>query len=317
MGAIVPMTFLADKSAAGIRKSLLHKDSLNELIIYPEKSKIFENVTQACSIFVVNFAKVHSEIIVSKMKSISELDSQIVIPTSIIKLTSPLLCPIPLVDRKEISLLEKLSSFPKLGEIEGISNKRGELDLTIDKQFLNGQDKCLLKGISIDQYRTKEIFNVNFKSFVKAKEHSSRTNDIYLMRIAGQQISNLGSNNRLKFSLVLPEFILGNSLNYLTVDKTCFNNSFNIYTLLGLMNSKILNWRFKLTSSNNHVNNYEIDDLPIPIDAPKKKVEQLNKLVESLISSNSKNQIDEALLEKINLAVLTCYNISTDDWFIN
>ena len=30
-----------------------------------------------------------------------------------------------------------------------------------------------------------------------------------------------------------------------------------------LLNSSLLNWRFKVTSSNNHINNYEIDDLPV------------------------------------------------------
>ena len=35
--------------------------------------------------------------------------------------------------------------------------------------------------------------------------------------------------------------------------------------LLGILNSTLLDWRFKITSTNNHVNNYEIDELPIPI----------------------------------------------------
>ena len=30
-----------------------------------------------------------------------------------------------------------------------------------------------------------------------------------------------------------------------------------------LLNSALLNWRFKVTSTNNHINNYELDELPI------------------------------------------------------
>lgn len=30
-----------------------------------------------------------------------------------------------------------------------------------------------------------------------------------------------------------------------------------------ILNSDLLNWRFKITSSNNHINNYELDELPI------------------------------------------------------
>ena len=191
---------MADKSASGIRKFLIENNALSELIIYPEKAKIFENVTQACSIFIANFNNKKSEIAVSRMKTSSELDSKIRVPISIIKSISPSLFPIPLVDKREISLLQKLSAFPKICEINGISNRRGELDLTLDKQFLNGKDKLLLKGISIDQYNIKEIFEVDFDSFTKSKANSSRIKDVYQARIAGQQISNIDSPIRLKFS---------------------------------------------------------------------------------------------------------------------
>jgi adenine-specific DNA-methyltransferase len=35
------------------------------------------------------------------------------------------------------------------------------------------------------------------------------------------------------------------------------------HTLYYIFNSELLNWRFKITSSNNHINNYELGDLPI------------------------------------------------------
>ena len=42
----------------------------------------------------------------------------------------------------------------------------------------------------------------------------------------------------------------------------------DLYAILGLFNTSIINWFFKLTSSNNHVNNYEIDCFPVPIESP-------------------------------------------------
>ena len=30
-----------------------------------------------------------------------------------------------------------------------------------------------------------------------------------------------------------------------------------------VLNSALLNWRFKVTSTNNHINNYELDELPM------------------------------------------------------
>ncbi len=33
---------------------------------------------------------------------------------------------------------------------------------------------------------------------------------------------------------------------------------------MGILNSKLLNWLFRITSTNNHVNIYELENLPIP-----------------------------------------------------
>ena len=40
--------------------------------------------------------------------------------------------------------------------------------------------------------------------------------------------------------------------------------NYNLFTTLALLNSKIVDWRFGLTSTTNHVNSYELDVIPIP-----------------------------------------------------
>ena len=60
------------------------------------------------------------------------------------------------------------------------------------------------------------------------------------------------------------------------------------------MNCSVMNWFFKLKSSNNHVNNYEINEFPVPI-KPKKKIEKISKLVKFTIENN-----DSSDLEKID-----------------
>ena len=58
--------------------------------------------------------------------------------------------------------------------------------------------------------------------------------------------------------------MLGNSCNYITVKPPL-----EIDWILTQLNSCLLNWRFKITSTNNHVNNYEIAQLPIILKKPK------------------------------------------------
>lgn len=318
IGAIVPMTLLADKSAANIRKFFLDKQALCELYVYPESAKLFESVTQACSIFIANLTGNNDPISIKSMNSINSVDFETSISHNIIKSASPSYLPIPCVRQSEVGLIEKLHKFPRIKDIKEISNRRGELDLTLDKKYLSGNDRYLLKGISIGLFRLKEIFRLDVEGFTKAKSGTSRVNDIYKTRIAGQQISNLSSNQRLKFVLVPKNYILGNSLNYFTVDdKLSDNNSFNIYTLLGFLNSEILNWRFKLTSSNNHVNNYELDDLPIPINAPQDKILRLNEIVLRLSDQSQDSELNLELIDEMNDVVLDCYNLSNKDYYKN
>ena len=94
---------------------------------------------------------------------------------------------------------------------------------------------------------------------------------------------------RVTFALVEENYVLGNSCNFISV----MDNDYNIdlYAILGLFNTSIINWLFKLTSSNNHVNNYEIDCFPVPIGSP--YLNKISNLVKKYLSNK-----DSSLLEK-------------------
>ena len=64
-----------------------------------------------------------------------------------------------------------------------------------------------------------------------------------------------------------------------------------------------------MTSSNNHVNNYELDDLPIPIDAPRSKIESLNQVVLKICENNLSDIDKAALLSKMNIIVYDCFDL--------
>ena len=73
-----------------------------------------------------------------------------------------------------------------------------------------------------------------------------------------QQISNVDMQKRLKFVFCEKTDILGTP-NYIISTR----QSEDLKKLFFILNSELLNWRFKITSSNNHINNYELDELPI------------------------------------------------------
>lgn len=52
-----------------------------------------------------------------------------------------------------------------------------------------------------------------------------------------------------------------------------------------------MNWRFKITSSNNHINNYELDELPI-VDLDSFEISDFSK---------NENEINEAICKLYDL----------------
>lgn len=74
-----------------------------------------------------------------------------------------------------------------------------------------------------------------------------------------QGITGVNEKWRLKMTMAQPPYFCANSVNYLIPDMT---DDFD-YFILGILNSKLLNWYFAKLSTNSNVNGYEIDGLPI------------------------------------------------------
>ena len=171
---------------------------------------------------------------------------------------------IPLIDEVGWSILSKLSSHKKIKDYTFIRNKRGELDLTQYKDcILKGEktDYRLVRGnmIKEDGLVDKNDEFVSIDDFVNRKSKDFIENDLNKSRLICQQISNVDLRKRLKFTFSEPRDILANSCNYINSLRS-FDDLKKLHFLL---NSELLNWRFKVTSSNNHINNYELDELPI------------------------------------------------------
>ena len=280
LGIICPATLFGDASASYLRKELLEKNQLVFLEYFPERSKLFEQVAQATTIFVLN--KNQSTTII---KSKNNLDNSTTdLDFKLISKIFPSL-EIPFISKEEWSILQKLIKFNKISQISEIRNRRGELDLSILKSCITKKNTgyFLIRGIDIreDKIYKKNEF-VNIQKFLKVKSHEYQNNDFEKIRIAGQQISNIDADKRLKFAITESNFILGNSCNYITLDE-----SLDIHWILAQLNSYLLNWRFKITSSNNHINNYEIGDLPIIEKIPKKFNSNLNEIQKNILICNS------------------------------
>lgn len=257
IGVICPSTLFGDASSTKLRKFILNKNKLRELEFFPESAKLFDNVSQATAIFFVSKASETKEV------KIKINENEFNVPFDLIKRTFPENLEIPQMDEIGWGILKKLSNFKKLKEFKNLRNRRGEFDLLQFKDLITKKTTNfhLIRGNmincrQIDYDKNNEFVKID--EFIKAKSAEFIKNDFRKIRLVCQQISNIDIAKRLNFVFCKETDVLGNSCNYISA--VC---EMELKKLQILLNSYLLNWRFKITSTNNHVNNYELDDLPL------------------------------------------------------
>ena len=254
MGIICPSTLFADVSASKLRKHLLLKNTILTIKSFSEAAQLFENVTQASNIFYMRKGGKTDKIEIAV--GVERFEVEI----SLIKQLFGNNMEIPLISKQGWNVLKKLSFCQPLRSYHNIRNRRGELDLTLSKQYITKEitPYRLVRGnmIGADGIKGGSQEFVQ-EDFLKTRSNDYITKDFNKRRLICQQISNGGQGRRLKFVFCGASDILGNSCNYISSDYS------TLQKLYLLLNSSLLNWRFKVTSSNNHINNYELDELPL------------------------------------------------------
>jgi len=255
IGIICPSTLFADLSSKKLRKYIILNNKLREIKYFPESTKIFDNITQSTVIFYLKKEGKTNNV------NITVNSESFKITTGLIEKVFGQNYEIPYIDKIGWSILNKISNFNKIKEIKYIRNKRGELDLTLFKKYITKENTGwrLVRGkmISKDTIVEKNGEYILINDFLKRKSKEYLKNDFKKERLICQQISNNGIKKRLQFVKCKKNDIIANSCNYLTVLEG------NLDQIKDILNSYLLNWRFKITSSNNHINNYEIAELPL------------------------------------------------------
>lgn len=257
IGIICPASLFGDISSTKLRKHILNSNKLSFIRYYPESARLFENVSQSTVIFNMQKNGKTDKIRIEVNQNKFDVDFKI------IQKIFPDSYEVPLIDATGWRILKKISEQKKLKEISFLRNRRGELDLSLNKSFITDHDTGwrLVRGNMIND---KGIINKNgeyveINGFLDKKSDDYKKNDFNKKRIICQQVSNIDMHKRLKFVFAEKTDILGNSCNYITSTR----KKEDLSKLYFLLNSELLNWRFKITSTNNHINNYELAELPI------------------------------------------------------
>lgn len=298
---LVPNTILSDKTCEKLRTYILKNHKIVSLNIIQENNS-FINAQQAlCTMLIHKSEKTESIKINTDFSSKKGTYTNININQILNESTGNAIFAI---NEKEYELLNKLQQFPKIGELDFIVNMRGEFDLTINKRYIEEKGNIkLVRGRNIGYYcfDENEITEHVNDEFLKK---CSKKIFVEKERIVCQQISNIHKERRLNYAIIPKQYILGNSCNFIYVNENKYN--IDLYYMIGLLNSNIMNWYFKLTSSNNHINNYEIDTFPVPIHFERKL--EISELVKQYLREKK-----EELLKKIDDIVYESFEIENSE----
>ena len=267
-------SFLGDKTCTKLRKFVFDKNKLLSLVSFPERDDVKKRVFKSAkmSVCIASITKktvkdYNFEFEVWKDKNkkdgfVTTFDKRFI--------QKDIYYRIPSLEKEGLNIYFKIVNNPKVMQMQNICNVfQGEVNMTVHKKFFsekksNSHASTILKGANIQSYyvtnetsQGKKEF-LDSKSFLKENE-SNRSNSFQFDRITMQGITGVNEKYRIKSCLVKKNNFLAHSTNFIQKTSSEFTNN----EIIAYLNSNLLNWFFKVFSTNSNVNTYEVNILPI------------------------------------------------------
>ena len=318
MCVICQNSLLADRQATNLRKFILEQNQFISIDSYPErdskKKRVFESVKMSVCIPIVRKRKGNGYFKVyiwddknktTGLKTRYNLDE--------IKSMDVLEYAIPRLKSEFIPIVIKMINHREIG----LKCYEGELNMTFHKKYFTTDivNPKILKGAAIQRYyftlhmSQGEIEYLDEKKYMTEFGKSDKSKHHNHIRIAMQGMTGANDKNRIVMSIVPQGYYLANSCNYIFAP-----DNIDIYALLGLLNSKLINWFFRCFSTNSNVNGYEIDNLPIP-DISEDIQTKLRDLVLTIMKKKNSNIYSDTQNEesRIDDIVYQLYNLENEE----
>jgi Alw26I/Eco31I/Esp3I family type II restriction m6 adenine DNA methyltransferase len=295
---INPNTYLTSSDSYETRKYLLENTELIDIVEYPERIKIFTEVTQAVTTLVLRNFETGKKTFRLK----TEKQGDIIVDQTMIHNNGKFTF-IPV--NSVVSSIRKANLT--IGSVyEGF---QGEVNVSTKKDFFVNEPKegflPLLRGNMLSSGYISPILYAEYCDIDAIKrDHYKRK------RVAIQEVSNQYQIRRLKATIVDEDILLGHTTNYFLETKP----DYSLYFLCGLLNSKVLNYYFKYFNTTNHLPIGELLDIPIP-EYNKEPFEALSSLVSQILAIKEKDpQADTGALEKeIDQLVYKLYELTDEE----
>ena len=282
-GMIVPLSLLADVSTRGTRRYMLGRLAALEADCFPQKDNAARRVFRG--------AKLSTAVIVGRKAATVPADQPMRVRTypwdsyddaplrscEVVRGDLAALGPdrlaVPMVDDEMMRLCVRLhrhARVRRLGDIAEFELRRGEVNQTTYKRFIAADPQLarLLRGAEVAAYRLQAA-SQGERAWLDAAGCLAElvqggTRDEWRglaegRRIATQRISGVDDARRLIAAIVEPTCYFADSTNSIA------SRGGSLEYLVALLNSRLWQWRFRLTSTNNNVQTGELAALPFRV----------------------------------------------------
>ena len=271
---ITQNSILAEDSALGNRKLFFAQTDILSIDSFPERDnknlRVFEsakmsvcicilrrnNHPNTCNIIPINVW--HSRYMQDKHElNITVEEIMEMYPEDII---------IPISSNEKFSILKEIKKKSQYH----INASAGEIDMTKYKSIFNtiGLGTRVITGAQIQRYYITSTPSQGDVIYIddscKPQLSSKRKTEILQPRIVLQRITGVDSKVRIIATLINGNMYCANSTNYIANDE-----NLNIKYLLGVLNSSLVNFFIKQTSTNTNITAKVLNSIPIAIPSAK------------------------------------------------
>ena len=310
-GFIVPMALLGDDIASDLRRGMVAAGEFEGVDAFPQKDvpskRVFEDAKLSTAVF--SFVKQRPEVEPRKFRSRVHSERDIDPTSPFLELTT---AEIPLYDPDNFTVVSCSQAdwdlavrIMKMGRMkrlrEYVDFFQGEVNETNEKKkgtlVQSDSGKLVIRGASICLYTSRiasqgdDLF-LDVEAFLKDKGADTKAFHHRHRRVGWQESSPQNNFRRIIAALIPAGEFFNHTVNYLTE----FHAKVPLSFVVGLLNSTLADWYFRLGSTNAHVSHYQLYNLPCPIFREKATTEELamGKLVAKRLNADEPHR---ALLE--------------------
>ncbi len=281
LGYVVPMALLGDEQAAGVRRLLLDETALAAIEAFPQKddprNRVFPDAKLATCVVVTARGAQDApfRLRTHPGRSIDDTAPALLLRRSEVGLYDPVNRPIVSCSQADWDLAVRLMSsgrMQRLGELA--RSYQGEVNETVERGRGHlcddpAQGPRLLRGSNVALYALRPssqgqaVFLLP-GPFLEGKGPGAKAWHHRRQRVGFQRKAPQNNFRRLIACRIPAGEFCCESISYFPERESALP----LDLLVGLLNSKLLEWYFRLGSSNAMINDYQVRNLPVPRFAP-------------------------------------------------